>query len=155
MKTVWTIGHSTRTMDELVEVLTSHGIEIVADVRRFPVSSRVPHFNREIFSRELLKMGLGYHWLGELLGGYRKGGYKSYTATEAFRRGLASLERMAGRRCTALLCAEAVYFRCHRRHIADALAGRGWEIIHIFDAKRTELHRVRPRQGKMFSNPGM
>lgn len=150
MKTIWTVGHSTRTLSDLMELLKTHGIELVVDVRRFPVSTRYPHFDKDNLSRDLRKRKIGYRWLGEPLGGYRKGGYGKYMGTEEFRRGLASLENLARKKRTAILCAEALYFRCHRRQIADALVERGWQVVHIYDLKRTERHRLKPEQSKIF-----
>ncbi len=142
-KRIYTVGHSTRTLEELVETLKSHGVEQVVDVRRFPTSRRMPWFQREHLARELPLKGVGYHWLGNLLGGYRRGGYPAYMETQEFQQGLETLERLASERPTAILCAELLWFRCHRRFIADALCHRGWQVIHLFDRRRAQPHPCR------------
>ncbi len=139
-KRIFTVGHSTRTLEELAEVLKAHGVEQVVDVRRFPTSRRMPWFTREHLARTLPALGIAYHWLGDLLGGYRKGGYEAYMQTPAFREGLQRLEHLALQRPTAVMCAELLWFRCHRRFLADALCRRGWQVIHLYDTRRTQRH---------------
>jgi len=140
---IYSIGHSTRSLDELVELLAAHGIAALADVRRFPRSRKNPQFNRELLEGELPARGIEYRWLGDLLGGYRDGGYQAYLATEEFRRGLAELEGMAAGRRTAFMCAEKLFFRCHRRFIADALVERGWRVLHIIEPGRKPYEHKR------------
>ncbi len=142
---VWTVGHSTRSLDEFLELLAAHDIEMVADVRRFPGSRRWPHFGREPLAKALAAGGLGYESFPEL-GGRRRPqadsintawrseafrGYADYMATELFAEGLV---RLAGLGCgfrTAIMCAEAVWWRCHRALIADGLRWAGFEVYHI------------------------
>lgn len=131
-KLIYSIGHSTRSLDELVALLTAHNVEALADVRRFPRSRHNPQFNREALERELPARGIEYHWLGEALGGFR-GGYTDYMSTEDFKRGLAKLEEIARGKRMAFMCAEKLFFRCHRRSIADALVERGWRVLHIIE----------------------
>ena len=139
---VFTIGHSTRTLEELLAVLLHHGIERVVDIRHFPGSRHNPQFNRETLARELPRHGLEYVWL-ERLGGYRAGGYVAYMETPEFAAGHAELEALARERRTAYMCAEVKWFKCHRRHVSDVLAGRGWQVIHIFDQKRVQRHTLK------------
>ena len=150
-RTVWTIGHSNRSLDEFLALLKLYGLELVVDVRRWPSSRKFPHFAFDALSENLRKAGIQAVWLGDLLGGYRKGGYEAYTKTREFARGLELLEQRAAFRRTAVLCAELLYFRCHRRFIADALVRRGWRVIHVVDAKRTIVHRERIDQGGQLS----
>ncbi|MGC8792945.1 MAG: DUF488 family protein [Bryobacteraceae bacterium] len=137
---IYSIGHSTRKLEELVAVLRHYGIQRVVDIRHFPASRHNPQFNREQLEAALPAAGIEYRWLVEL-GGYRSGGYLAHMATEEFARGLAELERLARERPTAFMCAEIKWFQCHRRRVADALAERGWEVIHIFTEKRADPHR--------------
>lgn len=142
---IWTIGHSTQSLDQFLDLLAAHQIEAVADVRRYPGSRRWPHFAGEALRESLMAGGLGYEWLPELGGrrdpqpdspntawrnaGFR--GYADYMATEAFAEGLMRLGSMAEGLRTAIMCAEAVWWRCHRGLIADALRWSGLEVGHI------------------------
>jgi uncharacterized protein (DUF488 family) len=153
---VWTIGHSTRSLEDLVALLRAHGIERLVDVRRFPRSRRHPHFNTEALARDLPAAGVAYrHAPG--LGGFRRArpdsrntgwrnasfrGYADYMETEDFGRHLAALleEARAGR--TAIMCAEAVPWRCHRSLISDALVARGVEVRHILGPAPAEPHAL-------------
>lgn len=103
MGTLYTVGHSTRTLAELTALLQAHGIGIVADVRRWPVSARCPHFAREALAAALAALGIRYEHLGGALGGYRPGGYEAYTTTPAFAEGLGELERLAAQAPLAVL----------------------------------------------------
>lgn len=152
--TIWTIGHSARALDEFLELLRAHRIEAIADVRRYPASRKHPHFEGGALRHALAGIGVEYLLLPEL-GGRRRPrpdskntawrnesfrGYADYMETDAFRSGLARLLELAGRRRTAVLCAEAVWWRCHRSLIADVLKARGVRVRHILGAKRTEPH---------------
>jgi uncharacterized protein (DUF488 family) len=131
-KIIFTLGTSNRSLEEFVHLLRINGIEMVVDVRSFP-TSRFPHFRKETLSQSLGEAGLGYSCLGKELGGYRKGGYEAYMQTRDFLRGMELLERMATRCRCALLCAERLPQRCHRRFIGRSLEERGWKIVHIID----------------------
>lgn len=135
-KTIYTIGTSTRRLRDFVEALKFYKIERVIDVRHFPTSSRFPHFKRERLERSMPRNRIDYSWLGEKLGGYRPGGYEAYTKTVAFKEGLKELGMLAGEKPTAFFCAEKLFWRCHRRFIADALIKKGWEVYHIIEAGR-------------------
>jgi uncharacterized protein (DUF488 family) len=152
--TIWTIGHSTRTLEEFLGLLEKYRIETIADVRRFPGSRRYPYFASEALAESLPAHGIAYRWLPEL-GGRRKvqpgspntawrnasfQGYADYIATDAFAGGLAELLKLAADKRTAMMCAEAVWWRCHRSIIADVLKLRGIEVIHIVDATHATVH---------------
>jgi uncharacterized protein (DUF488 family) len=152
--TIWTLGHSTRTFDEFLDLLRIHDVQAVADVRRFPGSRRHPQFGQAALHRALADHGLEYRWF-EALGGRRTPtpnspntawrnrafrGYADYMATAEFAAGLAALLDLASERRTAMVCAEAMWWRCHRALIADALCTRGIEVTHIVDARQSVPH---------------
>jgi uncharacterized protein (DUF488 family) len=122
-------------------LLQIYKIEAIADVRRFPTSKKYPQFERQNFHSELSKNNIQYVWLGEYLGGYRKGGYQLYMQRETFLLGINELIKIAERQVTAFMCAEKLYFRCHRRFIADHLFQLGWKIVNIIDEKITYPHK--------------
>lgn len=151
---VFTIGHSTRSLDEFIEILKSFRIEILVDVRSFPGSRRYPHFNREALKGSLGAVNLDYVHLPEL-GGRRKPlpdslnmtwrnesfrGYADYMETDEFRSGIDRLLTMADDRRTVIMCSEAVWWRCHRSMISDYLKAKGVEVIHILAAGKSEAH---------------
>lgn len=158
---VFTIGHSNRSMDDFLELLRTAGIKALADIRRFPGSRMYPHFNRESLSVALSSEGIAYEWI-ERLGGRRPAGrkdapspnrglrnasfraYADYMATPAFEDGLAQLLELARARPTAMMCAEAVYWRCHRRLVSDCLTARGVEVLHIQDRGKPQPHALTP-----------
>lgn len=139
---VYTVGHSTRSLGELLGILRRYGIGVVVDVRRWPRSRRVPWFSRSVLSEYLPSRGIGYVWLGELLGGYRRGGYEAYMATREYRAGIGALIALieAARGPVAIMCAERSWARCHRRYIAATLAGMGYRVLHILDLGVVERH---------------
>jgi len=156
--TVWTIGHSTRTADELVAALAAHEIEVIVDVRRFPGSRRLPQFSAEALSTSLRVAGVSYRWI-EALGGRRRPdpespndaweneafrGYADHTESEEFAEGLFELLMIANGLRAAVMCAELLWWRCHRRIIADVLVALGYEVRHIRDAGVAELHELAP-----------
>jgi uncharacterized protein (DUF488 family) len=156
--TIWTIGHSTRSLDEFVSVLSAHRIEALADVRRFPGSRRLPQFESSSLAKELEGRGIAYQWL-EALGGRRRAdrhslnlawrhaafrGYADYLATDAFADGLFELLVIADGLRTAIMCAEILWWRCHRRLIADVLVSLGVEVLHLRDDRAAEPHRLAP-----------
>lgn len=186
MATVYTIGHSTRTLDELVAALKGHNIATLVDIRAFPMSRRLPHFNRESLEDELPKHSIAYVWMKEL-GGHRKKirddspntglrndafrNYADYMLTPDFEQAIARLLAIAektadpsatvaadGRpslgmtnkeaaaqesRNTAIMCAERLYFQCHRMLVSDYLAAHGHVVLHIDDEKHaTRAHKL-------------
>jgi uncharacterized protein (DUF488 family) len=152
---IWTIGHSTRKIDIFLSLLEENGIKAVADVRMFPGSKRYPQFGREALAKSLSEHGIRYEHFPEL-GGRRKAkpdshntawrnesfrGYADYMETEVFRNGITRLVDLANQSGpTAIMCAEAVWWRCHRSLISDYLKAHGIEVIHILDEKKTEPH---------------
>ncbi len=154
--TVFTVGHGTRSIDELIEVLQAAGIDVLVDVRRFPGSRRHPHFAREALEQSLPAAGIRYEWAGEVFGGRRNAapgspnvawkvdgfrGYADHMATEEFQGALSQLKARAGTERQAVMCAETLWWRCHRRLIADALVAHGIEVIHL-GMGRDEAHRL-------------
>jgi uncharacterized protein (DUF488 family) len=153
---IWTIGHSTHPLERFIALLERHAIAVVADVRIAPASRRHPHFAAAALARSLSERGIAHEHLREL-GGRRRPrrdspnagwtvagfqGYADYMATPAFAAALERLERLAGSRRTAIMCAEAQWWRCHRRLIADALFARGWHVVHIASDGATSEHEL-------------
>jgi len=155
MERIWTIGHSTRKIDIFLSLLKENGIKLVADVRMYPGSKRYPQFGREALAKSLSKHRIGYEHFSEL-GGRRKAkpdsknaawrnesfrGYADYMETEDFHKGIERLIDLAQKSGpTAIMCAEAVWWRCHRSLISDYLKARGVEVMHILDHKKVEPH---------------
>ena len=139
-RVVYTLGTSTRTLEEFTALLKHLVVEVVVDVRRFP-SSRFEYFRKEELAKSLLGIGIDYGHLGEELGGYRRGGYQAFLASEEFKRGLEKLERIAEEKKIAIVCAERLPWRCHRRFIGMELERRGWQVIHVIDQKRSWIPR--------------
>jgi uncharacterized protein (DUF488 family) len=129
-------------MEEFLEILKAHDIKQVVDVRRFPGSKKFPHFNKENLEKILLENKIQYFYLGDLLGGFRKGGYKNYTKTREFKEGIKKLLGVVKKSKTTIMCAEAIWFKCHRRHISNELAKLGHKVVHILDEKRTYEHKL-------------
>jgi MFS family permease len=144
LDTIYTVGHSNRSLEEFIALLRDHKIQVVADVRRFPYSRLNPQFNRESLEKALKAIGIEYVWLGNELGGYRTGGYEEYTKDPQFQEGLEKLEFTAFHKRTAIMCAEKLWFRCHRRFIANELVQRGWKVLHISEpGKPLSTHKLR------------
>jgi uncharacterized protein (DUF488 family) len=157
MATLYTIGHSTRTLEELVVALQSHSIETLVDIRAFPMSRRLPHFNREALGKTLPEVGIRYLWMKEL-GGRRKKSlqdspnvalrndsfrnYADYMLTAEFEHAMNELIEIAEHSRTAYMCAERVYFKCHRMLVSDWLVGHGHEVLHIDDEKPGKPHKL-------------
>jgi uncharacterized protein (DUF488 family) len=156
-KTIHTIGHSTRTMEIFTALLHRHAIELVIDVRRWPASKRHPQFNREALAASLREYGIDYHWRGDL-GGFRKAApdslntawqvgtfraYADFMLTAEFATILKEVEALADAKQAAIMCAEAVPWRCHRQLLSDAFLVRGWLVRHVMDNDCRE-HRLPP-----------
>jgi uncharacterized protein (DUF488 family) len=157
---VYTVGHSTRSAEELTAVLLDAGVQAVADVRRFPASRRYPQHNRGALERALPATGIAYAWLGEALGGrrpesvpperslnrgWRVAAFRHYAdamSSAEFAAGIAALEQLARARPTAVMCAERLWWSCHRRLIADLLTVRGWSVVHLLDVGQQQPHRL-------------
>jgi uncharacterized protein (DUF488 family) len=167
-KTIWTIGHSTRSLEELISILDSFEIKLLADIRSFPGSRRFPQFNKELLKKTIPKAGIEYIHLPEL-GGRRKAkpdskntawrlaafrGYADYMETDEFKNAIEELENLALTKRTAYMCSEAVWWRCHRSLVSDYLKVHGWKVMHIMgEGKATEHPFTAPaqeKQGKLF-----
>lgn len=158
MSSVYTIGHSTRSLGELIGLLRQHETERLIDVRRFPKSRRHPHFAGAALAESLPAAGIEYLHEPDM-GGYRKPqadspntawrvkGFRAYAdhmGSAAFREALDRLVAYAQDGRTAIMCAEAVPWRCHRQLISDALVARGHEVFHILGPERTDRHELNP-----------
>ena len=153
-KTIWTIGHSTRSIEEFIEMLLTFGIEILVDIRSFPGSKRFPQFNKENLAESLLTNKIEYVHILRLGGrrtptkdskntGWKEEafrGYADYMETEYFKKGIEELIEIAEKRKTAIMCSEAVWWKCHRSMISDYLKLNGWTVLHIMDKTKTEEH---------------
>jgi len=151
---IWTVGHSTRSAEEFNQILLAHEVEVLVDVRTFPGSRRYPWFNRDALSVSLSETRIKYKHEPRL-GGRRKPrpdshnsawrneqfrGYADHMETEDFKNGVQELLELAGQKRVAIMCAEAVWWRCHRSLISDYLKAEGHEVVHILDEKKTEEH---------------
>jgi uncharacterized protein (DUF488 family) len=155
---IFTVGHSTHPAEEFVELLKAHRIELLVDVRTIPRSRHNPQFNRDTLPETLRRAGIDYLYLAEL-GGLRKTradstntgwrnlsfrGYADYMETPEFENGLVRLMNEAETRRAAVMCAEAVSWKCHRSLIGDALVARGAEVFELSSVKRAQPHRMTP-----------
>jgi uncharacterized protein (DUF488 family) len=154
MATVWTVGHSTRSGEEFGQILRVHEIQVLVDVRSFPGSRRYPQFNREALSESLAKLGIEYKHAPRLGGrrtprkdshntAWKNASFRAYadhTETDEFRNGVEELLELADDSRIAVMCAEAVWWRCHRSLISDYLKAKGHTVIHILDENKTEEH---------------
>jgi uncharacterized protein (DUF488 family) len=152
--TIWTIGHSTRSADEFLELLRSQHIELLVDIRRFPGSRKYPHFNEAEMARWLNEAGIEYRLMKDLGGrrtpradspntAWRNASFRAYAdymETPEFQTAVDELLRAASSRRAAIMCSEAVWWRCHRSLIADYLKIRGIQVLHILSASKVELH---------------
>ena len=157
--TLYTVGHGTRSTEDLVAVLASGAIAVVADVRRHPGSRRYPHLGRPALEVDLPAAGIAYEWWGETLGGRRSraeasrhpawrnpafAGYADHMDTDEFRAAFTDLLTTAKQRATAVMCSETVWWRCHRRLLADAAVLRGVEVTHLLSPTNRQAHRLHP-----------
>ena len=143
-KRVYTLGHSNRSLQEFLEIIKEYKIRRLVDVRRFPKSSKYPYFNRENLARTLRSIGVDYIWLGDLLGGFRSGGYEEYMKTREYLEGIRRLieiieETRDG--FIAIMCSERLWFKCHRRFIADTLTEMGYNVVHIVERNKVYQHK--------------
>jgi uncharacterized protein (DUF488 family) len=154
---LYTIGHSTRPVEDLIETLQAHEIQTLVDIRAFPMSRRLPQFNRESLENSLPAAGIRYFWM-KALGGYRKAtrddspniglrnasfrNYADYMLTSEFETAMAELVALAETSRTAYMCAERVYFRCHRMLVSDWLVAHGHDVMHIDGTGPVKAHRL-------------
>jgi uncharacterized protein (DUF488 family) len=159
LATVYTIGHSTRTLEELISALKAHSIATLVDIRAFPMSRRLPHFNRESLQETLPSAGINYVWVKEL-GGRRKKitddspnvglrspsfrNYADYMLTPEFENAISDLLKLAEHGRVAYMCAERVYFRCHRMLVSDWLVAHEHQVLHVDDEKAPRPHKLTP-----------
>jgi len=157
--TLYTIGHSTRSFDEFLETLQAHFIKTLVDIRSIPMSRRLPHFNRDSLEQTLRQNGVEYIWMKDL-GGRRKKSlenspnmalrspsfrnYADHMLTAEFQRAIAELVNIAEESKTAYMCAERVYFRCHRMLVSDWLVAHGHEVLHIDGTGPARPHKLMP-----------
>ena len=174
MATVYTVGHSTRTIEELISVLKAHGIVRLVDIRAFPSSKRLPHFNRGNMEGSLAAAGIEYRWKPEMGGrrgksrpdspntGLRNESFRAYAdhmMTEEFQKAAAEVLSWAEREKTTVMCAEKMWFQCHRMLVSDYYTAHGNEVLHVIEAERApkshsltrEAHVV---QGELVYNAG-
>jgi uncharacterized protein (DUF488 family) len=156
--TIWTVGHSTRALEDFLVLLKAHSIELIADVRRFPMSRRYPHFNADSLSVALASRDIDYLSITTLGGrrrpepdsvntGWRSAGFRGYAdhmASEEFAQGLLELLSLSYAVRTAIMCAEAVWWRCHRALISDVLRSLGINVLHITAEKSVRQHVFTP-----------
>lgn len=167
-RTIWTIGHSTRSLQDFLDMLVINNIELLADIRAFPGSRRFPHFNKDNFSVSLREYGIGYvHLPG--LGGRRKPhenspniawrhpafrGYADYMQTDEFKMNVDTLGNLASKSKTAYMCSEAPWWKCHRALVSDYLKAHGWTVLHIMEKGKVTEHPytspAREVQGHLF-----
>lgn len=153
-KTLWTIGHSTHSFDEFIALLQSFNIEQLVDIRRFPGSRKFPQFNKANLEQLIPAHKMTYIYL-ETLGGRRKANpnsknttwhnasfraYADYMETLQFKEGLDTLEKLAVQKRSAIMCSEAVWWRCHRSMVSDALKAKGWKVMHIMGIDNAQEH---------------
>jgi uncharacterized protein (DUF488 family) len=154
---LYTIGHSTRPLDDLLASLKAHHIQTLVDIRAFPMSRRLPQFNRDSLEHALPASGILYVWM-KALGGYRKKiledspnvamrnqsfrNYADYMLTPEFEKAMGELIALADRSPTAYMCAERVYFRCHRMLVSDWLVAHGNEVLHIDGTGPVKTHKL-------------
>jgi uncharacterized protein (DUF488 family) len=153
-KNIWTIGHSTRTLEEFIKMLKSFEIDLLADIRSFPGSKRFPHFNKETLEKSLATNHIQYIHLKEL-GGRRKTlpdskntnwrnsafrGYADYMETAAFKKAIEELESIALKKRVVYMCSEAVWWSCHRSLVSDYLKVKGWKVMHIMGVEKIQEH---------------
>jgi uncharacterized protein (DUF488 family) len=131
-KRIFTLGTDRRSEEDFVEILLSYDIESVIDVRRIP-RSKILTFNKPNLEELLRQERIAYHFLGDELGGLRKGGYTAFLITEDFLRGIARLESVARRWLSVIICSERFPWKCHRKWISRELHNRGWTVEHIID----------------------
>ena len=157
MATLYTIGHSTRSLDDLIAALRAHQIKTLVDIRAFPMSRRLPQFNRDSLSETLPAAGIRYIWM-KALGGYRKKildksphialrndsfrNYADYMLTSEFENAVKELIALAEEAPTAYMCAERVYFHCHRMLVSDWLTAHGHEVLHIDATGPVKPHKL-------------
>lgn len=136
---IFTIGHSTRSLEEFIDILKQYKIELLVDIRRFPLSKKFPHFDKEFLEQELLKNRIKYLHYPEL-GGFRKEGYENFVKTNEFTTALFKLLKIIDDKTVALMCSEWNPLACHRWYVSNALYARGYDINHIININKIQNH---------------
>ncbi len=135
---IWTIGHSNRSIETFLELLREHNIQVLVDVRSFP-TSKIEHFKREEMECWLTEKGIEYVWLGKELGGYRRGGYKVHMRTKLFKEGIQRMLEIATQKRTCIMCMEPNPKYCHRRFISTHLERKKVKVTHIVAKGQSSL----------------
>ncbi|MEO0300714.1 MAG: DUF488 domain-containing protein [candidate division WOR-3 bacterium] len=135
VKEIFTIGHSNRKIDEFIDILLFYKIKNLIDIRRFPSSEKFFWFNKENLEKELKKHNILYFWLGEELGGFRRRGYENYMNTQNYKLGIEKLIDISRER-SCIMCAEKLFFRCHRKFLSKTLKELNYKVIHIMDKNK-------------------
>lgn len=152
--TIYSIGHSTRTIEEFLDLLDSFGIKVLADIRSMPGSRKYPQFNQEELKKSLEANGIEYLYIKELGGrrklekdskntGWRNKSFQAYAdhmETEEFESGISTLKKSALQKPAAMMCSEAVWWRCHRSMVSDYLKAKGWKVLHIMSLNKATEH---------------
>lgn len=156
---MYTVGHGARDIEAFIQLLEGAGIERLVDVRTAPGSRKHPQFGRDALASSLQERGIAYEWAGRELGGFRKArpdsahislrsqgfrGYADHMETEEFQVARDRLIESSGLTATAIMCAESLWWRCHRRMLSDGLLAAGCDVIHIMDRGKQEPHRLTP-----------
>ena len=159
MRQLWMLGHSNRTSQEFIDLLREYDLRQLVDVRSYPASQRHPQFDRLQIERRLPDKGIAYRWMPALGGmrqpvdelvcnvAWKEPGFKAYAdhmQGAEFAAALCSLEELAEQASTAVMCAEALYLKCHRQLLADALLVRGWQVLHVVARGDVREHRLTP-----------
>jgi uncharacterized protein (DUF488 family) len=152
---LWTVGHSTRTINDFINLLKTYNIELLADIRSYPGSKRYPHFNKNPLCVSLAGNHIEYLHIPELGGRRKPAGvsthtewkntsfraYADYMDTDNFYKGITILKSISGVKRTAIMCAEALWWKCHRRLVSDYMFAYGSRVIHIIDVSKSEIHK--------------
>lgn len=141
---IYTLGHSTRTFEEFLEILKKFKINLVVDVRRFPSSKKFPWFCKDFLDENLKKEGIGYLHFEEL-GGFRKEGYENFSKSKEFDSSIKKLLKLVKDKNACIFCSELKWWRCHRRYIAQRLALLGNRVIHIFTKEKIQEHKIKSK----------
>ena len=145
---IYTLGYSTRSFKDFKDILKTYNIELIVDVRRSPKSKKFPHFNKKNLKEELPKTKIQYINITQL-GGFRKEGYLAFSQTKEFSSAINQLLKTVNGKIAAIVCAEILWWRCHRRYIAKILNEKGNRVIHIFNKNKTQEHNP---ENKEFTN---
>ncbi|MEN3044023.1 MAG: DUF488 domain-containing protein [Candidatus Hydrothermales bacterium] len=132
---IYTIGHSNRKLRDFISLLKYYEIKNLIDVRRFPYSKKFEWFNRENLLKALKEENISYYWLGKELGGFRKEGYEAYMLKDHYKFGLKKVMDLSDKK-TCIMCAEKLFFKCHRKFISQSLVELSFKVIHIIDENK-------------------